>query len=50
MEYFKVYRGTILINKMKTIPAIHIKIKIYSRCVFFVFFVFFVLPLFDVKV
>lgn len=37
MEYFKVYRGTILINKMKTIPAIHIKI-------------IFLLPLFDVKV
>ena len=46
MEYFKVYRGTILINEMKTIPAIHIKIKIYSRCVFF----FLLLPLFDVKV
>ena len=39
MEYFKVYRGTILINKMKMIRAIHIKIKIYSRCVF-VFFCF----------
>ena len=49
MEYFKVYRGTILINKMKMLRAIHIKIKIYSRCVFFLFFLFF-LPLFDVKV